>query len=116
MLSKSAICGGEGASDRGKSAENEVSTGAERMLADDGKTSILPCFRQMPAVDNVDTVVAVYKVVVLGRPLMHRIVTGMRCVILQLVSVPVGKSLEADLKEKAEKIIFRRVFMMGFAT
>lgn len=100
--------------------------GAERMLiyAVTGRcinSSMLPADAGC-VVDNVDTVVAVYKAVVEGRPLMHRIVTVTGDAVKKPsnFSVPVGMKftevLEAagGLKGEVEKIISGGP-MMGFA-
>lgn len=109
-----------------KALKTKYPQGAERMLiyAVTGRSinsSMLPADAGC-VVDNVDTVVAVYKAVVLGQPLMHRIVTVTGDAVRNPsnFSVPVGMKftevLEAagGLKEKAEKIISGGP-MMGFA-
>ncbi|MDO4273321.1 MAG: electron transport complex subunit RsxC [Eubacteriales bacterium] len=73
-------------------------------------------------VDNVDTVVAVYKAVILGRPVMSRIVTVTGDAISQpknftvLTGTNMGELIQAagGLKDKASKIISGGP-MMGFA-
>lgn len=100
--------------------------GAERMLiyANTGRqinSDMLPADAGC-VVDNIDTVVAVYKAVMEGRPLMHRIVTvtGDAAASPANFSVPVGMLMEevlekaGGLKGEAEKIISGGP-MMGFA-
>ncbi len=109
-----------------KALKTKYPQGAERMLiyAATGRTinsSMLPADAGC-VVDNVDTVVAIYKAVVLGMPLMERIVTvtGDAVTEPKNFSVPVGTNfqelLEAagGLKGSAEKIISGGP-MMGFA-
>ncbi|MBS6195622.1 MAG: electron transport complex subunit RsxC [Clostridiales bacterium] len=100
--------------------------GGERMLIHaitgrDINSSMLPADAGC-VVDNVDTVVAIYKAVVLGIPLMHRIVTvtGDAVRTPSNFYVPVGTDFQelldaaGGLKEQPEKIISGGP-MMGFA-
>ena len=109
-----------------KALKTKYPQGAERMLiyATTGRTinsSLLPADAGC-VVDNVDTVVAIYKAVVLGMPLMSRIVTitGDAVVEPKNFSVPVGTNFQelldaaGGLKGPVEKIISGGP-MMGFA-
>ncbi|NCB92165.1 MAG: electron transport complex subunit RsxC [Clostridia bacterium] len=109
-----------------KPLKTKYPQGAERMLihAVTGRSinsSMLPADAGC-VVDNIDTVVAVYKAVILGQPLMHRIVTVTGDAVEHPSNfyVPVGTDfqelLEAagGLKKPAEKIISGGP-MMGFA-
>ena len=109
-----------------KALKTKYPQGAERMLiyAVTGRTinsSMLPADAGC-VVDNVDTIVAIYKAVVLGMPLMHRIVTvtGDAVTKPSNFSVPVGTDFQeildaaGGLKGPVEKIISGGP-MMGFA-
>lgn len=108
-----------------KALKTKYPQGAERMLihAVTGRkinSSMLPADVGC-VVDNVDTVVAIYKAVVMGRPLMNRIVTvtGDAVACPQNFSVPVGTNFQELLDAAGgigacEKIISGGP-MMGFA-
>lgn len=109
-----------------KALKTKYPQGAERMLiyAATGRSinsSMLPADAGC-VVDNVDTVVAIYKAVVMGRPLMNRIVTvtGDAVVDPKNFSVPVGTDFQelldaaGGLKGPVEKMISGGP-MMGFA-
>lgn len=109
-----------------KALKTKYPQGAERMLiyAVTGRSinsSMLPADAGC-VVDNVDTVVAVYKAVVLGQPLMHRIVTvtGDGIVNPSNFYAPVGMDFQELLdaaggfKGEVEKVISGGP-MMGFA-
>lgn len=109
-----------------KKLKTKYPQGAERMLiyAVTGRkinSSMLPADAGC-VVDNVDTVVAVYKAVVLGQPLMHRIVTVTGDAVQKPSNfyVPVGTDFQelldaaGGLKGPVEKMISGGP-MMGFA-
>lgn len=109
-----------------KALKTKYPQGAERMLiyAVTGRSinsSMLPADAGC-VVDNVDTVVAVYKAVVLGQPLMHRIVTVTGDAVKEPMNfyAPVGMDFEelleaaGGLKDHVEKVISGGP-MMGFA-
>lgn len=109
-----------------KAMKTKYPQGAERMLiyAVTGRSinsSMLPADAGC-VVDNIDTVVAIYKAVVLGQPLMHRIVTVTGDAIADPSNfyVPVGTDFQelveaaGGLKDHVEKIISGGP-MMGFA-
>ncbi len=109
-----------------KELKTKYPQGAERMLiyAVTGRkinSSLLPADAGC-IVDNVDTVVAVYKAVVMGRPLMNRIVTvsGDAVAHPSNFSVPVGTPYQelldaaGGLSRPAEKMLSGGP-MMGFA-
>lgn len=109
-----------------KAMKTKYPQGAERMLiyAVTGRTinsSMLPADAGC-VVDNVDTIVAIYKAVVMGMPLMHRIVTVTGDAVTNPCnfSVPVGTDFQeildaaGGLKGPVEKIISGGP-MMGFA-
>ncbi|MGI6007807.1 MAG: electron transport complex subunit RsxC [Ruminococcus sp.] len=109
-----------------KSLKTKYPQGAERMLiyAVTGRkinSSMLPADAGC-IVDNIDTVVAVYKAVMLGTPLMHRIVTvtGDAIVNPQNYYVPIGTNYQelvdasGGFKAEPTKLISGGP-MMGFA-
>lgn len=109
-----------------KTMKTKYPQGAERMLiyAVTGRkinSSLLPADAGC-VVDNVDTVVAVYKAVVMGRPLMNRIVTvtGDAVARPSNFSVPVGTPYQelldaaGGLTRPVEKMLSGGP-MMGFA-